>query len=738
MRKRYGQTVGYAALLTALASGVHAQDNGPSYTFFGTPGLLEMPTAESAAPSEIAATLSYAGSGGYKTSFTYQLTDRLSGSFRYASVDQYGIVRPGGGVPNTYETFDRSFDLQYRLTDESRYLPAVAIGLRDFLGTGRFSSEYVVGSKSFGSNLIVTGGIGWGRMGTQNGFDNPLGVISSAFDTRPAYVDREFADEPGEGNGGTIAANSFFRGDAALFGGLEYQINPTLGVKAEYSSISYPVETFTPAVDHESPWNFGVTWRPRPGTEVSLAYLYGTEIAATATFVINPTDRPTLSGLDPAPAPVRVRDANQRAALTWDQAKQPEPAVRAGLTQLLAVEGIDLLGLEITDRTARLRYQNNRFRSEAQAMGRAARMMTQIIPPSVNTFIMEPAREGIPLSATTLRRSDIEALENRVGATDALLSRTSFGAAGSDDGLVFNPVDGPRFQWGIAPYMALILFNKGDPISADVGLSFDAQYQIAPNLIVSGRIQQSALGEQEPLDFFDNPNDYVNVRTDTAFFGRHGGPTLEHLTVTHYSRPGENLYGRITAGYLERMYGGVSGELLWKPVDSRLALGAELNYTMMRDQDMGLGFALYETTPGTRDRVEVGDYDVVTGHLSAYYDLGRGFQAQLDVGRYLAGDWGATFALDREFENGWKIGGYVTLTDMPFDDFGEGSFDKGIRVTIPYDYFVGTPSRRNVSTTLQSLSRDGGARLDVDGRLYEIVRDGHQADLTDTWGRFWR
>ena len=729
-------TASVSILGLVVGQGAGAQDRGASYTLFGTTGLLEMPTAESANPSEIAGTFSYAGSAGYRTTFTYQLTDRFSGSFRYAVFDQYGGRRPDGSR-GTFETFDRSFDLEYRLTDESRFLPAVALGLRDFLGTGRYSSEYLVASKSFGPNLIVTGGIGWGRMGQRDGFENPLASISDYFAERPAYVDREFADGSNEGNGGTISTNQFFRGDAALFAGLEYQINPTLGVKAEYSSISYPVDTFVPAVEYESPWNFGVTWRPSPGTELSLGYLYGTEIAASATFLINPTDRPTFSGLDPAPAPVRVRGADARAATTWDQAKQPEPAVRAGLQQLLAVEGIDLIGLQITDRTARLRYQNNRFRSEAQAMGRAARMMSQIIPPSVETFVLEPSQRGIPLSATTLRRSDLEALENRVGAGQTLYDRVNIGEAGASDGLVIQPVSEPAFQWGIAPYLALVLFDSSGPVNADVGLAFDARYRLSRNTLIAGRVQQSFLGKQKPLAFFDNPNDYVNVRTDTAYFGRHGGPTLEYLTIAHYGRPATNLYSRLTAGYLERMYGGVSAELLWKPVDSRLALGAEVNYAMLRDQDMGFGFALYETRAGN-ERVEVGDYETVTGHLSAYYDIGRGYHAQLDVGRYLAGDWGATFALDREFANGWRVGGYFTLTDMPFDQFGEGSFDKGIRVTIPYDYFIGTPSRRNVSTTLQSLSRDGGARLQVDGRLYEVVRDGHSADLTDSWGRFWR
>jgi len=171
------------------------------------------------------------------------------------------------------------------------------------------------------------------------------------------------------------------------------------------------------------------------------------------------------------------------------------------------------------------------------------------------------------------------------------------------------------------------------------------------------------------------------------------------------------------------MYGGVSGELLWKPVESRLALGAEVNYVRQREFDQLFGFQ---------------DYDVVTGHASAYYDFGNGFHGQVDAGRYLAGDLGATISLDREFANGWRIGAYATFTDVSAEEFGEGSFDKGIRVTIPLSWVTGQPSRAKSQTVLKSLSRDGGARLNVDGRLYERVRDSHLPELEDDWGRFWR
>jgi len=170
------------------------------------------------------------------------------------------------------------------------------------------------------------------------------------------------------------------------------------------------------------------------------------------------------------------------------------------------------------------------------------------------------------------------------------------------------------------------------------------------------------------------------------------------------------------------MFGGVSAEALWKPVASRLALGVEVNYVKQRAFDDVLGFQ---------------DYAVATGHASAYYEFQNGYTGQLDVGRYLAGDVGATVTLEREFANGWRVGGFFTLTDVSADDFGEGSFDKGIKLTVPASWLLGKPDKRVRATTLRPLSRDGGARLNVPDRLYEQVRSGHRQDLVGNWSGVW-
>ncbi|MFD2844634.1 YjbH domain-containing protein [Paracoccus cavernae] len=206
------------------------------------------------------------------------------------------------------------------------------------------------------------------------------------------------------------------------------------------------------------------------------------------------------------------------------------------------------------------------------------------------------------------------------------------------------------------------------------------------------------------------------------YTGNHN-PTVPELTLAWYAQPSSTIYSRVTVGLLERAYGGASGEMLWKRADAPFAVGVEVNRVRKRDFEKPFEFR---------------DYEVTTGMVSFYYELGENYTAQLDVGKYLAGDKGATISLTREFANGWRIGAFATKTDLSDEEFGEGSFDKGITLSVPISWATGSPSRDRASTELSSLSRDGGAKVNVKGRLYDKVRDAQSVKLYDGWGRFWR
>ena len=105
-----------------------------SYTLYGTPGLLEMPTAEMAEDGELAGSYSRVATQ-QRATLTFQLAPRLSGSFRYTNIPGYEL--------NGTARYDRSFDLRFQMLDEGDWWPAVSIGLQDYLGTGVFSGEYL-------------------------------------------------------------------------------------------------------------------------------------------------------------------------------------------------------------------------------------------------------------------------------------------------------------------------------------------------------------------------------------------------------------------------------------------------------------------------------------------------------------------------------------------------------------------------------------------------------------------
>lgn len=703
MRMKSSKRLHVAQPLTVLGLSVallpvyaHAQQNY-TYNTYGTPGLIDTPTAQSAEDAELAATVSYFA-GGTRNTLTFQLLPRLSGSFRYSKL----------------ETFDRSFDLRYRFLDEKRYQPSVAVGLRDFIGTGIYSGEYIVATKTLSPRLTVTGGLGWGRLGSYEGFSNPLGAIDDRFKTRPSSS---------AATGGQIESAKWFRGDAALFGGVAFQATDKLTLKAEYSSDAYLRETRVGLFEHKSPFNFGLDYRLRDNIHMQAHYLYGSEVGISFNVITNPR-KPTINGgAGASPLPVKRRASGQSADLGWTRQPETEKLLRNQTAVLLANDGMNLEAMRLSGRSATIHIRNSRYLARPEAIGRTARILTQVLPASIETFTIVPVSNGVPLSATTLRRTDLEELENAPDATWRSYARANItDAADSLEGTTYNGTLYPKFTWSLGPYLKTSYFDPQEPVRADAGLKLQARYDIAPGWILSGTLQQRLTGNAGDST---RPSDskIQKVRSEGFRYAREGETALTDLTLAHYFRPGKDLYARVTAGYLESEYGGLSSEVLWKPVGSRLALGAELNLVKQRDFNQGFGFR---------------DYSVATGHVSAYYDFGNGFHGQVDAGRYLAGDYGATFALDRTFANGWSVGAYATLTDVSFDDFGEGSFDKGLRFTVPLDHFLGKPTGKTYKTVLQPLTRDGGARLNVDGRLYDTVRSYHDPKLKDSWGRFWR
>lgn len=680
-----------------------AQLQAQHLSAYGTPGLIDMPTAETLADGTLAMTAEIQQSTARGT-LTFQMLPRVYGAFRYSYVGDFS----GSDVDSRY---DRSFDLHFQLREETARAPALAVGLRDFAGTGVYSGEYVVATKTVADRWSITGGVGWGRLAGRGAFENPLAVFGDRFKTRP---DSGF-EQTGQLNTGT-----YFRGDAAIFGGVKYRVSDRLVLLAEYSSDTYPEEAERAGFVQRSPFNLGVSVDLGSGAELGGYFLYGTTLALRMSYVLDPRAPAAPGGLGPA-AP--ALSARQRVALaSWNLPDRPPeaPGPQQVLAGRLNAQGLRLVGYRVKGSSARIEIENMRYGASAQAAGRAARAMANTLPARIELFEVVLTRQGVPISAIRTRRSDLYAFETDLDGAWRSLSAAQIADAPAMMG--GQPGAYPYLGYRLSPYLQLGFFDPDRPLRYEFGVEFQADYTLRPGFTFSGALRQPVGGT---LDDATRVSDSVlpHVRSDWAIYAQESDTRINHLTGEYIWRTGRDGFARLTAGYLEPMFAGVSAELLWAPQGGRLALGGELNYARQRDFDILFGLQ---------------DYDVITGRASVYYDFPGDYRAQIDLGRYLAGDWGATIALDREFNNGFRVGAFATFTDVSKEAFGEGAFDKGIRLSIPVSWLTGRPSRSTLNQTIRPVLRDGGARLNVRNRLYEFIRADRADRIAGQWGRYFR
>ena len=120
-----------------------------------------------------------------------------------------------------------------------------------------------------------------------------------------------------------------------------------------------------------------------------------------------------------------------------------------------------------------------------------------------------------------------------------------------------------------------------------------------------------------------------------------------------------------------------------------------------RDYDWGFGLLDYKNTI-VNTNFYYRNYGIIP------------FDLRVSVGEYLAGDVGSTIEFSRSFRNGVQFGVFATFTDVSTEQFGEGSFDKGIFFNIPiYGNFI--------NYTWRPLTKDPGATLIRKNNLHNLL-----------------
>jgi hypothetical protein len=803
-----------SAAVIALASVASADESAPVLrNDYGMVGLIDMPSAGMAPDGQISV-----GADFYKNTqhydFDFQLLPWLETNFLYTGLQHWDPLYP------VY--YDRALSAKARLFQESDYLPALAIGINDLVGTGVYSGEYLVATKNIGP-VQASVGLGWGRLATADTIKNPLTYLSGSFQNRGVAAQGQTNSE-------------YFKGpNAGVFGGITWQTPiDNLSLIAEYSSDKQQEETdrgnFRPA----SQFNFGASYYAFNTARIGLNWLYGRSLDASVSFTLDPTTSafPNRLGPDLPPAHVRTEEeqrqainnllnerngalaaaaaasgnrsamvdalwstgptdisVNGRALLVNFSSGDPQSLCQnaalvvaryaaaidtvnvrgAGKTQKCAVPaqvhpavftinagatglaGVDLAppslqmidaseapadrkdvlasiradvakqqiviqALSISDTEAVIYYTNTKYRREKDAIDRLVRVLMADAPASVEKFRLIPTDSGVPENELDILRSPTERAINQSGRYTLIDGGNAIVSPDLQNPVLADAAHEtyPRFSYLLFPQFRQELFDPSNPFAVQFLAGAEGFAEIRPGLTL--------VGEAE-ANIYDNFNlgrvsDSVlpHVRSDWTQYFTKGKNGIGELDLQYRFRVAPDVYAQVKAGYLESMFAGVGGEVLWRPEYSRWAIGGDL----------------YEVEQRTFTRLfALQPYHVLTGHATLYYDSPwYGLNFQVSAGQYLAGDRGVTFQLSRRFSTGVEIGVFATRTNVSAAQFGEGSYDKGFIIKIPLDWTLPIHTQNELSTVIRPLQRDGGQRLDGDAVLYDKLRPTGYGDVT--------
>lgn len=405
----------------------------------------------------------------------------------------------------------------------------------------------------------------------------------------------------------------------------------------------------------------------------------------------------------------------------WWQDKAYVNKVADAVSLVLKRQRLVMESAKLTEREAVIHFRNPTYPSVAKALGRAARGLTQVLPPSIEMITLVLTTGNLNGTRVAIPRGALERAAGSGSSAEEVFAASMLGPAapGLPRGS-FKPKNRfPAVRPIFVPAYRQNLFDPDDPLRIQLYWRGGLDVELFRGLIFSAVYDADIYNNFKSIKR-ESDSELPHVRSDVVKYLQDGASGLEKLELAYLAQLAPEVYGRLSVGYLEDMYGGVDGEILWRPFGRRWAVGLEAAHVYKRDFDRKFGFQ---------------DFNTTTGHLSLYYESPwYGLNFNVHAGRYLAGDWGATFEVARRFDNGAEVSAYATFTDVPFDVYGEGSFDKGISIRFPFDLVSFFSTQQAAKLTFKPLTRDGGARLSVDHRLYEETRPVSYGETVRNWG----
>ena len=559
----------------------------------------------------------------------------------------------GSGLKQNYK--DKGLNLKIRLKEEGDW-PALAIGLNDIGGTGIYSSEFIVGSYGIGG-LDMHLGLGWGILsGGRFSQSNFLEIIDNSFSKR----------DSGIGQGGTLNSKNFFSGkNLGIFGGFSSLIARDFLFMYEYDSSDFSNKLgFKEYPSHHS---------------IGIEYIAHDNFTAAISF-----ERGDYFGL-------KFSWKGNSSAYTSKPYRNNNPyedTPYGRLRSLLDFNEIEVQKISKSENTLILNVKE--FNSYSNLDDIKHNMKKAITDSGIDSEEVIVSYEIKGLRANEYK---IETFGN----FDTTNTKT-----------LYEREKKSKFYYSPDLVLRPFIAGREDFIKVALMAELNAQYIFKEKLFWSTNLKYALWQNFDDL-YIPPVNTYPNqVRSDIKDYLNNfeNRLILGRAQLDFFHTLSDNNHLQFSAGIFEEMFSGYGMEYLWNRNDLPFAIGFEAFKVYKRDYD--LAFDLL-------------DYSNTTGHVNFYYENDYDnflipFSLHLSYGEYLAGDKGYTFDISRRFDNGVVMGAFFTKTDVTAEQFGEGSFDKGIYFKIPIsgDWF---------NFKWRPLTKDPGAKLIRKDNLYHYLRN---------------
>ena len=606
---------------------------------------------------------------------------------------------------------DKGFDLKIRLFEENDVFPSLALGLIDFAGTGVFSSEYIVASKAF-QNVDLSMGLGWGRLGGKDHLSNIFGWVDDSRKIRGGWCNRSAC------KGGTLNFDRYFSGkEISIFGGLEY-FTPieNLSLKLEYDTTDYSdvigKETeFNETgniIELDSRFNYAMNYRvnlsERDKLDLSLGLVRGNTVYANIAIHSNLN----FSGI-----PKIIMGAEQLRESSLENYSNLNNDWKKYLTDTITWElgnaGFVTHNIIYNNNEIIAEVSQSRFQKTTQFLDLASRILANNAPKDINQITVINIDNGIETLRSSINKDSLVRAVKVGALQEELLVFNDIKTLDDDATFVENEYLYPNFYWEIKPHLNTTFQHQIKFFFWQLEALIHTEYSIRKGLYLTTDIGVDITSNFDDYRWHIPDGQLYHVRQDRRRYLTEGKSGIRRMALDYLIDLHPNLKAKLSAGYLEWMYGGIGGELLYIPESKRWALGLDAYWVKQREFDQKFSFR---------------DYQTVTGFLSYYQDIPfYDIRLKVSTGKFLAKDFGSMVDISRRFNSGARVGAFLALTDCDPRCVGEGSFHKGVYFEMPMDlFYVQSSTRSKTGYSWSPLTKDAGAKLDTGG-LYELMTD---------------